>query len=144
MVIMKNKKNKHKNKDTQWFKLKNLSGRQIKKFLIVVFWIFFFVRCMEHDFRRFRLAMNGEITSGIIYEKKTWHSKGGYRYNYKYKFYIDGNMHIGETVYAEKPYEDTRIGDTIPVMYLPHKLEITDSYNAVARSGGIAVAKLFK
>ena len=53
-------------------------------------------------------------------------------------------MHIGETVYAEKPYEDTRIGDTIPVMYLPNNLEITDSHNAVARSVGMSLAKLFK
>lgn len=33
----------------------------------------------------------------------------------------------------------TRIGDTIPVMYLPHKLEITDSYDAVVRFGGIKI-----
>ena len=131
-------------KNKQKFKFKNLSGNQIKTYLIGAFWIFFFARCLEHDFIRFRLAMYGEVTPGIIYEKKTWHGKGGNRYKYKYKFYIDGNMHTGETVYAEKPYKDTRIGDTIPVMYLPHKLEITDSYNAVARSGGIAVAKLFK
>lgn len=134
----------NKNKNKQKFKLKKLSRSQIKTYLICAFWIFFFVRCIEHDFIRFRLAMNGEITSGIIYEKKTWHGKGGQRYNYKYKFYIDGNMHTGETVYAEKPYKDTRIGDTIPVMYLPRKLEITDSYSAVVRSGGMTVAKLFK
>ncbi len=141
---MKSKKNKYKNKDKQKFKLKSLSGNQIKTYLIRAFWIFFFVKIFASDLDRYRLAMYGEVTPGIIYAKKTWKSKGGQCYSYRYKFYVDGNMHTGMTLYAEKPYKDTRIGDTIPVMYLPHKLEITDSYNAVARSGGMAVAKLFK
>ncbi|MBE6225275.1 MAG: hypothetical protein E7122_08685 [Bacteroidales bacterium] len=139
---MKNIKNKNKSK--QKLKLKKLTKSQRHTLLILAVMIYLFVRCLEYDVIRFRLAINGEITSGIIYEKKTWHGKGGQRYNYKYKFYVDGNMYTGETVYADKPYKDTRIGDTIPVMYLPHKREITDSYNAVARSGGISFAKLFK
>ena len=141
---MKNKKNEYKNKDKQKPKLKKMTKDQRHKYIIWASLIFLFVKCLASDLDRYRLAMYGEVTPGIIYAKKTWKSKGGQCYSYGYKFYVDGNMHTGVTLYAEKPYKDTRIGDTIPVMYLPHKLEITDSYNAVARSGGIAVAKLFK
>lgn len=101
--------------------------------------------CFKPDIVRYRLAMNGEITNGVIYEKKTWRPlKGGRHYMFKYKFYHDGNMYTGKSHPSDEEYEEKWIGDTIRVMFLPKKPEKNDSYRAVECSGAVFMTKLFK
>lgn len=116
-----------------------------KYYPIYAYFVILLCMCFGPDIIRYRLAINGEITSGVIYEKKTWLPlKGGRSYMFKYKFYHNGNLYTGKSRPSHEEYKEKCTGDTIKVMFLPKKPEKNDSYNAVKCSGAVFIIKSFK
>lgn len=141
MVVM----NELKIKKKEQRRLEQKRKERRKYYLLYASLILTLCMIIEPDVIRYRLALNGEITNGIIYEKeKRTPSKAGDIHKFKYKFYYEGNMYTGKSHTDAKEYREKRIGDTIKVVFLPKNPEKNDSYRAVDGSGAVFVTKFFE
>ncbi|MBN2893637.1 MAG: DUF3592 domain-containing protein [Bacteroidales bacterium] len=80
--------------------------------LLIMLSIYFLTYSITGTVNRKKLAENGEVTQGYVYDIISKGSKGVK--DYKYRFNVNGRTYYGFDIYAKK-----EIGDSVQIMYLP-------------------------
>lgn len=80
--------------------------------LLIMLAIYFLTYSITGTVNRKKLAENGEIAQGYVYDIISKGSKGVK--DYKYRFKVNGRTYYGFDIYVKK-----EIGDSVQIMYLP-------------------------